>query len=104
MLDIGSLELLVVGILGLLILGPERLPKAAHTVGLIIGRIRNSVTNFQQDLERHVRTEELKAKLRDPSSTFLDEEASESIATDQQDSHQAKAEQNTNEQNTKETN
>lgn len=73
MFDIGSLELLVIGVLGLLILGPERLPKAAHTIGLVIGRIRRSVSHFQEDLERHVRTEELKAKLRDPTSTFLDD-------------------------------
>ena len=74
MFDIGFMELMVIGTLGLLILGPERLPKAAHTVGLIIGRVRRSVSNLQADLERHARTEELKARLRDPASTFLDDD------------------------------
>ena len=74
MFDIGFMELMVIGTLGLLILGPERLPKAAHAVGLIIGRVRNSVSNIQADLERHVRTEELKARLRDPASTFFDDD------------------------------
>ncbi len=74
MFDIGFLELMVVGILGLLILGPERLPKAARTVGLFIGKIRRTMSNIQDDLERQVRTDELKDKLKDPYATFLDEE------------------------------
>ena len=74
MFDIGFLELMVVGILGLLILGPERLPKAARTVGLFVGKIRRTMSNIQDDLERQVRTDELKDKLKDPYATFLDEE------------------------------
>lgn len=74
MFDIGFMELLVVGVLGLLVLGPERLPKAARTLGLMIGKVRRSMSNIQEDLERHARTEELKAKLRDPAATFLDKE------------------------------
>ncbi|MEQ3692606.1 MAG: Sec-independent protein translocase protein TatB [Thalassolituus sp.] len=74
MFDIGFMELLVVGVLGLLVLGPERLPKAARTLGLMIGKVRRSMSNIQEDLERHARTEELKAKLRDPAATFLDQD------------------------------
>jgi len=74
--DIGFLELMVVGILGLLVLGPERLPVAARTVGLFIGKIRRTMSNIQDDLERQVRTDELKEKLKDPYATFLDEEES----------------------------
>lgn len=74
MFDIGFMELLVVGVLGLLVLGPERLPKAARTLGQVIGRVRRSVANIQEDLERHARTEELKEKLRNPAATFLDQD------------------------------
>jgi sec-independent protein translocase protein TatB len=74
MFDIGFLELVVVGVLGLLVLGPERLPKAARTIGLLVGRVRRTVNNFQEDLERQVRIEELKQKLRDPMATFLDQD------------------------------
>ena len=74
MFDIGFMELLVVGVLGLLVLGPERLPKAARTLGQIVGRVRRSMANIQEDLERHARTEELKEKLRNPAATFLDED------------------------------
>jgi sec-independent protein translocase protein TatB len=74
--EIGFLELMVVGILGLLVLGPERLPVAARQVGLFIGKIRRTMGNIQDDLERQVRTEELKDKLKDPYATFLDQEES----------------------------
>ena len=74
MFDIGFLELFVVALLGLLILGPERLPHAARSVGRFLGKIRRLMTNIQDDLERQVRTEELKEKLRDPYATFMDEE------------------------------
>lgn len=74
MFDMGFMELMLIGVLGLLVLGPERLPQAARTLGLIIGRVRRSVSNFQEDLERQARTEELKARLRDPAATFLDDD------------------------------
>ncbi|MDK2779466.1 MAG: Sec-independent protein translocase protein TatB [Pseudomonadota bacterium] len=73
MFDIGFLELMVVGVLGLLVLGPERLPKAARTAGLFVGRIRRTLNNIQDDLERQVRTEELREKLKDPYATFMDD-------------------------------
>lgn len=77
MFDIGFLELMVVAIIGLLVLGPERLPKAARTAGLFIGRMRRSLNNIQDDLERQIRTEELREKLKDPYATFLDDDVSE---------------------------
>ena len=74
MFDIGFLELMVVAVLGLLVLGPERLPKAARTAGLFIGKIRRTMNNLQDDLERQVRTEELREKLKDPYATFMDDD------------------------------
>lgn len=74
MFDIGFLEILVIAILGLLVLGPERLPKAARTMGLLLGRVRRTMTNFQDDLERQLRTEELREKLKDPYATFMDDD------------------------------
>lgn len=71
MFDIGFSELLVIGVLGLLVLGPEKLPKAARTLGLLFGRARRTVNNFQDELERQVRAEELREKLKDPYATFM---------------------------------
>ncbi|ASP37609.1 twin-arginine translocase subunit TatB [Bacterioplanes sanyensis] len=81
MFDIGFLELMVIAIIGLLVLGPERLPKAARTAGLFLGRIRRSLNNIQDDLERQIRTEELREKLKDPYATFLDDDAQQADKT-----------------------
>ncbi|KZZ41432.1 hypothetical protein A3759_11830 [Thalassolituus sp. HI0120] len=80
MFDIGFLELMVVAILGLLVLGPERLPKAARSLGLMIGKVRRTMSNIQDDLERHARTEELREKLKDPYATFMDDDQTEKMA------------------------
>lgn len=74
MFDIGFLELMVVAILGLLVLGPERLPRAARSLGLLLGKVRRTVNNVQDELERQVRAEELQEKLKDPYATFLDDD------------------------------
>jgi sec-independent protein translocase protein TatB len=74
MFDIGFSELLVIAILGLLVLGPEKLPGAARTLGLLVGRVRRTMNNFQDELERQVRAEELREKLKDPYATFINNE------------------------------
>ena len=73
MFDIGFTELLLVGVMGLIILGPERLPKAARTLGLLIGRIRRTMSGIQQEIEQEIRNQELQEKLKDPMTTFRDE-------------------------------
>lgn len=83
MFDIGFLELMVVAILSLLILGPERLPRAARTAGLLIGKMRRTINNLQDDLERHARTEELREKLKDPYATFMDDQTVSDTKTSQ---------------------
>ncbi|EAT12363.1 twin-arginine translocase subunit TatB [Bermanella marisrubri] len=74
MFDIGFAELLIVGVLALIVLGPERLPKAARTVGLFIGRIRRTMSGIQQEIEQEVRNQEIREKLKDPMRTYLSEE------------------------------
>ncbi|WP_419812475.1 Sec-independent protein translocase protein TatB [Bacterioplanoides sp.] len=95
MFDIGFLELMVVAILGLLVLGPERLPKAARSLGLLIGKVRRTMSNIQDDLERHARTEELREKLKDPYATFMDDDQKQKTATsasaDSNNAHSAEA-------------
>ncbi|SDM09067.1 Sec-independent protein translocase TatB [Franzmannia pantelleriensis] len=65
MLDIGFLELLLIGIVGLLVLGPERLPKAARTLGLWIGKIKRTVSGMQREINAQLEAEELRQKLND---------------------------------------
>lgn len=60
MFDIGFFELLVVGVVALLVLGPERLPKAARTCGLWMGHVRRSLNSIQSEIREELRMEELK--------------------------------------------
>lgn len=67
MFDIGFLELLVIGVLGLLILGPERLPGAIKTVSFWVTRIRRSFQQVKLELEREVDISELKRQIHNDS-------------------------------------
>jgi sec-independent protein translocase protein TatB len=59
MLDIGFSELTLIGVLALLVLGPKRLPEAARTAGLWIGRLRAFIANVRQDLDRELQGSDL---------------------------------------------
>ncbi|WP_069383257.1 Sec-independent protein translocase protein TatB [Halomonas caseinilytica] len=72
MFDIGFLELLILAVVGLLVLGPERLPRAARTAGLWIGRIKRSVSDMQREINSQLEAEELRRKL-DEQQKKLDE-------------------------------
>ncbi|RTR03431.1 Sec-independent protein translocase protein TatB [Halomonas nitroreducens] len=72
MFDIGFLELLIIGVVGLLVLGPERLPKAARTLGLWIGKIKRTVSGMQREISAQLEAEELRQKL-DEQQKKLDE-------------------------------
>ncbi|MFC2992265.1 Sec-independent protein translocase protein TatB [Halomonas tibetensis] len=65
MFDIGFLELMFIGVVGLLVLGPERLPKAARTLGLWIGKIKRTVSGMQRDISAQLEAEELRQKLNE---------------------------------------
>ncbi len=97
MFDIGFSELMLVGVIGLIILGPERLPKAARAIGLVIGKMRRTMSGIQQEIEQELRTQELHEKMKDPMATFRDEvkEVENSILNQQQQAaDQAQAQAN----------
>ena len=60
MFDIGFSELMVIGIVALLVLGPERLPKVARTTGHLLGRLQRYVADVKSDINREMQLEELK--------------------------------------------
>ncbi len=60
MFDVGFWELVVIGIVALLVLGPERLPVVARTVGLWYGKARYFVGTVKADIDRELKAEELK--------------------------------------------
>lgn len=63
MFDIGFAELLVIGVISLVVLGPERLPGAMRTTGLWVGRIRRSIRDIKTDIEREVGADEIRRQL-----------------------------------------
>jgi sec-independent protein translocase protein TatB len=60
MFDVGFWELGLIAVVALLVLGPERLPRAARTVGLWLGRARRVVMNVKTEIDREIKAEELK--------------------------------------------
>lgn len=65
MFDMGFLELMIIGVVGLLVLGPERLPKAARTLGLWVGKIKRTVSGMQREISAQLEAEELRQKLNE---------------------------------------
>jgi len=63
MFDIGFSELLVIAVVALLVIGPEKLPKVARTAGILFGRLQRYVNDVKADIQREVELDELK-KLR----------------------------------------
>ncbi len=64
MFDIGFAELLLLSLVGLLVLGPERLPRVARTLGGMARRARSSWLSLKRSIEAEIRAEELKEPLR----------------------------------------
>lgn len=60
MFDVGFSELIVIGIVALVVIGPERLPKVARTVGLLLGRAQRYVNDVKADINREMQLDELK--------------------------------------------
>ena len=60
MFDIGLFELMLIGIVMLIVVGPERLPKVARTAGHLLGRLQRYVTDVKSDIQREVQLDELK--------------------------------------------
>ncbi|HTP99063.1 MAG TPA: Sec-independent protein translocase protein TatB [Casimicrobiaceae bacterium] len=60
MIDIGFSELVVIGVVALIVIGPERLPKTARTVGHLFGRLQRYVNEVKADINREMELEELR--------------------------------------------
>lgn len=63
MFDIGFLELLLIAVLSLFIMGPERLPGAVRTITLFFSRMRRSFDQIKSDIEREVGIDEIKQQV-----------------------------------------
>jgi sec-independent protein translocase protein TatB len=59
MFDIGFSELMVIGVVALVVIGPERLPKVARTAGILFGRLQRYVAQVKTDINREMELSEL---------------------------------------------
>ncbi|HET7065578.1 MAG TPA: Sec-independent protein translocase protein TatB [Rudaea sp.] len=68
MFDIGMGEIGLIAVVGLLVLGPERLPRVARTAGALLRKARNSWQSVRSDIERELAAEDLKRTMRETAA------------------------------------
>ena len=72
MFDLGMWELMLVGLVALLVLGPEKLPKAARMAGYWVRRARQSWYAVRSEIERELAADEFKRSIRDSRQALDD--------------------------------
>ena len=73
MFDIGFSELMVIGVVALIVIGPERLPKVARTVGHLFGRMQRYVNDVKADINREMALDDLRklqANIQDTANSL----------------------------------
>ncbi len=93
MFDLGFSELLVIAVVALVVLGPERLPRAARFTGLWVRKARAQWYSVKSEFEREMAAEDLKRSIGDPARDLrgdvedirreLDETSAQAAATDE---------------------
>ena len=75
MFGISFSELLLVGLVALVVLGPERLPGAARTAGLWVGRLKRSFNAIKQEVEREIGADDIRRQLHNEHILSMEQEA-----------------------------
>ena len=83
MFGISFSELLLVGLVALLVLGPERLPGAARTAGLWVGRLKRSFNAIKQEVEREIGADEIRRQLHNEHILSMEQEARKILSPQQ---------------------
>ena len=60
MFNFGISELMIIAVVGLIVIGPERLPRVARTLGHLFGRMQRYVSEIKADINREVELDELR--------------------------------------------
>ena len=81
MFNIHSTEILLIFIVALIVIGPDKLPTAVKTAGLWIGRFRRSFYKVKAEIERELNTDEIRRQLHNESVMAQIEDAKEKINT-----------------------
>lgn len=69
MFDMGMWEILLIFVILLIVVGPERLPKLARTLGLWVNKARNMVSSVRSEVERELRVEELRQSIKEQTES-----------------------------------
>ncbi len=72
MFDIGFSEIVVIGVVALVVIGPERLPKTARTLGHLFGRLQRYVAEVKADISREMELDELRKLQREMQGAARD--------------------------------
>ena len=78
MFDFGFWEIAIIGIITLIVVGPEKMPALARKAGLYVGKFKKFVSKIQNDINNEIKSEELKEQL-----SIKDEESSLSQTVEQ---------------------
>ena len=87
MFDIGFSEMVVIGVVALVVIGPERLPKVARTMGHLFGRLQRYVTQVKSDINREMELADLgkvKTEFESAARTFQNEMESKARDAEQE--------------------
>jgi sec-independent protein translocase protein TatB len=85
MFDVGFSEIVVIAVVALIVVGPERLPKAARTMGILFGRLQRYVSDVKADIGREMELEELRKLQKEVQGAA--QELKTSVETAAQDVH-----------------
>lgn len=72
MFDIGFSEIVVIAVVALVVIGPERLPKAARTMGHLFGRLQRYVNDVKSDISREMELDDLRKLQREVQTAAAD--------------------------------
>jgi len=78
MFDIGFFEICLIGIIALVVIGPEKLPRVARIIGMWLGRAQGMVKTVKYEIDEQLRMEELKQSMQKQKDT-IESELNESI-------------------------
>ena len=67
MFDIGFPELVMISIIALLVIGPEKLPETIRTISLWVGRLQRSFSNIRREIEQEIGADDIRAQLHNES-------------------------------------
>jgi len=76
MFDVGFSEIMVIAVVALIVIGPERLPKAARTLGHLFGRLQRYVNDVKSDINREIELDELRKLQQQVKTAATDFESS----------------------------